>query len=133
MIDTAFPDEQHRPQIGDTFAMHANAALESLIKRLRHGAQELLSAYQKCDPEAYDKLYASINMEALFGKDDQKTECYLSTGQRRERLLYTVAGILDCLVLVKEAGIPSAKQWRTRLKKFLLMNYSWNGMKMARS
>ena len=119
MIDTAFPDDQRRPQIGDTFAMHANAALESLIKRLRHGAQELLLAYQKNDPKACEKLYSSIDMDALFGKDDEKTECYLSTGQRRERLLYTVAAVLDCLALTKTADFPPVQQWRTRLEKIL--------------
>lgn len=31
-IEQAFPDDRHRPQLGDTFALHANAALESLIQ-----------------------------------------------------------------------------------------------------
>lgn len=119
MIDSAFPDDQHRPQIGDTFAMHANAALESLIKRLRHGAQELLLAYQKTDPDAYEKLYASIDVEALFGKNDEKTECYLSTEQRRERLFHTVAAVLDCLVFTKTADLPLVQQWVTWLEKIL--------------
>ncbi|MEZ4645409.1 MAG: hypothetical protein R3E31_22195 [Chloroflexota bacterium] len=35
-IDAAFPDDRRQTQVGDTFALHANAALESLITRLRH-------------------------------------------------------------------------------------------------
>ncbi len=122
MIDTAFPDDQHRPQIGDTFAMHANAALESLIKRLRHGAQEFLFAYREATPEVYKQMHASIDMEALFGEGDEKTECYLSTEQRRERLFDTVAAVLDCLVFIKTTTItvfPPVQQWMTRLEKIL--------------
>ncbi len=122
LIDTAFPDERNRPQIGDTFAMHADAASESLIKRLRHGAQELFLAYREAAPQAYEKLHSSIDMDALFGNGDEKTECYLSTGQRRERLFRAVAGILDCLVFIKamETTIaPPVEQWIVRLEKIL--------------
>ena len=120
LIDIAFPDDRHRPQIGDTFAMHANAALESLIKRLRHGAQDLFFAYHEAAPEAYERLHASIDMEALFGGGDEKTECYLSTGQRRERLFHTVAAVLDCLVFIKMTTIvASVEQWIMRLEKIL--------------
>lgn len=96
--------------------------LESLIKRLRHGVQELLFAYREATPEAYEELHASIDVEALFGKDDEKTECYLSTGQRRERLFRAVAAVLDCLVFAKTAtteNAPSVQQWITRLEKIL--------------
>ncbi len=121
-IDAAFPDERNRPQIGDTFAMHANAASESLIKRLRHSAQELLLAYHETVPQAYEKLLSSIDMDALFGNGDEKTECYLSTEQRWERLLHAVAGVLDCLVFIKAAKTtiaPSVEQWIARLEKIL--------------
>ncbi|MFQ5854795.1 MAG: hypothetical protein ACE5LU_04010, partial [Anaerolineae bacterium] len=41
-IDADFPEERHQPQIGDTFAMRANAAKESLIRLIRHTCQCLL-------------------------------------------------------------------------------------------
>ena len=71
-IDEAFPDDRRQPQIGDTFAMHANAALESLIKRLRHMAQELLLAYQAADPLAYECLAMQVDTVSLFGAHDEK-------------------------------------------------------------
>lgn len=122
LIDIAFPDERTRPQIGDTFAMHANAALESLIKRLRHGTQELFLAYQKAAPKAYEQLYASIDMAGLFGEGAEKTECYLTVEQRRERLLQVVDTILDCLTVIKaETGSasPPVQLWVARLEKIL--------------
>lgn len=76
-IDEAFPDDRGRPQMGDTFALQANAALESLIKRLRHLSQDLLMAYQASDPEGYIRLWAQLDEAALFGPADETTECYL--------------------------------------------------------
>lgn len=120
-IDDAFPDDRTCSQIGDTFAMHANAALESLIKRLRHTTQELLFAYRAADPEAYEKLWSQLDRDTLFGASDEKTECYLSPAQRRERLLATVDAALDCLRLIRQtaAGVPSVQTWIARLEKIL--------------
>ncbi len=67
-------------------------------------------------------MHASIDMEALFGEGDEKTECYLSTGQRRERLFDTVAAVLDCLVFIKTTTttvFPPVQQWMTWLEKIL--------------
>lgn len=38
-IDRDFPEQRTQPQIGDTFALRANAAKESLITLLRHTAR----------------------------------------------------------------------------------------------
>lgn len=119
-IDAAFPNDRTRPQLGDTFAMHANAALESLIKRLRHTTQELLFACQSADPDVYKKLWSHLNETALFGAADERTECYLSSDQRRQRLMATVDATLDCLRLVRQTTIvPSVQIWMARLEKIL--------------
>jgi hypothetical protein len=119
-IDAAFPNDRTRPQLGDTFAMHANAALESLVKRLRHTVQELLRAYQAADADAYARLWPQLDEVALFGNADEKTECYLSTDQWRQRLLATVDAALNCLHLVWQTDvIPTVQTWITRLEKIL--------------
>lgn len=52
-IDADFPEERDKPQIGDTFAMQANAAKESLIRLIRHTCQRLLSTLAAVDPIAH--------------------------------------------------------------------------------
>jgi len=119
-IDEAFPDDRTRPQIGDTFAVHADAALESLNKRLRHSCQRLLVAFQNENPVKYDRLWRQLNVEHIFGAEDEKTEYYLSIEQRQERLLQTLNGIDGCLQLVKTYTISAIVQkWVAVLEKIL--------------
>ena len=119
-IDEAFPDDRRQPQLGDTFAMHANAALESLIKRLRHMAQELLVAYQASDPDAYAQLRLQVDEIALFGASDERTECYLSSQEWRQRLLETLAALLNCQHLIRQTPVsPAVQRWLDRLDKIV--------------
>lgn len=117
-IDAAFPDDRYRPQLGDTFALHANAALESIIKRLRHLTQELLLAFQAADPAAYAQLWAQLDEAALFGPADETTECYLSPQEWHQRLLQSVAAILNCQHYIRQAAVAAPVQrWLDRLDK----------------
>lgn len=119
-IDVAFPNDRNRPQLGDTFAMQANAALETLVKRLRHTVQELLVAYQAADTDKYTQLWSQLDEKALFGHAAEKTECYLSTDQRRQRLLTTVDTVLDCLHCIRQTDVaPAVQIWVVRLEKIL--------------
>ena len=119
-IDEVFPDDRSRPQIGDTFAVHADAALESLNKRLRHSCQNLLAAFQNENRIAYDHLWAALDVDSIFGAEGEKIEYALSIEQRQERLLQTLNGIDDCLQLVKTYSISTAVQkWVAVLKKIL--------------
>jgi len=119
-IDEAFPDDRRQAQLGDTFAMYANAALESLIKRLRHMAQELLVAYQASDPEAYARLRLQVNEATLFGPSHERTEYYLSTQEWRQRLLETVEALLNCQHLLRQSPVsPAVQRELDRLDKIL--------------
>jgi len=119
-IDEAFPDDRTRPQIADTFAVHADAALESLNKRLRHGCQNLLVAFQNENAAAYDRLWTQLKVNDIFGAESEKIEYRLSIEQRQERLLLTLNGISDCLRLVQTTTIPPAVQkWVAVLEKIL--------------
>lgn len=117
-IDQAFPSDHLQPQLGDTFALHANAALESLITRLRHLTQNLLLAYRAADPEAYTRLWSQLNETALFGPADETTECYLSPQEWRQRLLETVATILNCQHFIRQTTVATPVQrWLERFDK----------------
>ena len=117
-IEQAFPDERPSTLIGDTFALHANAALESLIERLRHTTQELLSAYQTDQSAAYKQLWSIMDHDGLFGKEEEKTECYLSTTEWQQRLFNAVAAILNCQHHIRQDEVSASVQlWLDRLDK----------------
>ncbi len=119
-IDMAFPDDHTRPQIADTFAVHANAALESLSKRLRHSCQQLLSALQKDDPTAYDSLWSQLDHEGIFGSVDEKVAYFLSHTQRQQRLLIILNAISVCLQTVRTFSLSDdVKRWVSRLDKII--------------
>ena len=120
-IEATFPQERRRPQLGDTFAMHANAALETLIQRLRHTGQELLLAYREDDPADYARLWTQLDEVALFGLVNEKTESYLSTDQWRQRLLATVSALLNVQHQIRQTDVVSqtVQIWLTRLDKIL--------------
>jgi len=99
-IDQAFPQERLQDQIGDTFALQANAARESLIRLLRHTCQRLLAALQRADPSRADQVRAQLDTGALFGPAHEVGEYRLSPGERAARLHTTVCAALDCAHLV---------------------------------
>lgn len=117
-IDAAFPADRGRPQVGDTFAMLANAALESIIKRLRHTVQQMLIAFQAANPDAYAQLWSQLDEQALFGEKDEMADCYLSTSQWQQRLVNTAESAWTCLHLLQQSSLPPAVLlWTSRLQK----------------
>ena len=74
-IDAQLPAERRRGQIGDTFAVLANAALQGPTRRLRHLCSQLLSLLDKHQPEAYElvisQVEAAFDEGRLFGWDEQ--------------------------------------------------------------
>ena len=101
-IDRDFPEERHKAQIGDTYALRANAATESLIQLLRHSCQRLLRTF---GDEAGDshlvRVKSQLDMEAILGTADETREFRLETEQRRQRLHKTVMAVLDCQALMR--------------------------------
>ena len=66
-IDQDLPAERQQPQIGDTYALRANAAQETLITRLRHTCRSLLGALAAADAAGHTALLADLDPAALFG------------------------------------------------------------------
>jgi len=107
-IDASVEDGHDRVQLGDTFALRANAALESLIQRLRHAAYNLLVSLQEADPALYQRLHPQLDEAALFGFKQEKRDFLLSREEWYARLLLTVQAVSDCLALLSaEASCPA--------------------------
>ena len=128
-IDTAFPDERCQAQIGDTFALHADAAPESRVRLLRHTCQRLLHALQKALPELEPAIRTQLANAALFGTLDEKDEYYLNATDRLARLQTTVLAVRTCAAWVRDqlAALPtpptaardSIETWLAHVNKIL--------------
>lgn len=90
-IDQDFPAEGGQVQIGDTFAMHARAAQEGLVRRLRHTSRCLWREV------GYGPAGAGPAWQAVFGAADEPNWCYLNVRQREARQETTVRGVWQLL------------------------------------
>ncbi len=102
-IDEAYPAERKQGQIGDTFAVLANAALEGPTRRLRHLCSHLLLALDMCLPEAYaavvGQLETTFDEGRLFGWEEQVS--WTDDEIRQIRRQETVLEALACRELVR--------------------------------
>ncbi len=117
-IDAALPEERGGVQIGDTFAMHARAGCEGLVRLLRHTCECLLRAWQDgCAKETQPLLTAS-EREALFGAPEERSEYHLSEAERLTRLRTTLQAItvLEQRVAQRWAECAAEQQAALRLR-----------------
>lgn len=120
-IDATLDDGHEQVQIADTFALRANAALESLLQRLRHSSYQLLQTWQAAEPVAYTAQQPHFDGDALFGLKTEKRDCFLSRDEWRQRLLVMVQAIEDCLALLPAADKcpPSVQLYAQQLHKIM--------------
>lgn len=102
-IDADFPNERLKTQIGDTYALQANAAKESLLRLLRHACQRLLVVFDAADPDRAVQVRAQLDQPALFGLPNEASEYRLTPDERAARLQATVLQALACAHLVRNA------------------------------
>jgi IS5 family transposase len=100
-IDAALPAERQQAQIGDTFALQADAARESLVRLIRHTGQRLLTVLDAASSARGAQVRAQINPVALFGPPHEIGEYRLSRAERATRLQTTVLAALDCAQRVR--------------------------------
>lgn len=74
------PEEAHQPLIGDSFAMRADAAVESRLRRLRHTAQQIVRLLGLLPPALAERARAALQLEseALFGDAEEPSEFRLA-------------------------------------------------------
>ncbi len=116
-IDQDFPEQRHQPQIGDTFALRANAAKESLVELLRHTARLLLHDLEAVAPDSHQRVVAQVDPVTLFGPTDERDDYWLTATEKRQRLTTTVQAIGRCTHAVREelAAHVIAEPARTHL------------------
>ena len=95
-IDADFPDERQHAQVGDTYALRANAAKESLVGLLRHTCKRLLATLHRVDETRAATVRATLDHGALFGAQEERSEFHLTAAERAVRLQTTVRAALDC-------------------------------------
>ena len=121
-IDVAFPEERQQSQVGDTYALRANAAKESLVQLLRHTCKRVLATLRKTDPARATVVRAQLDELALFGVKNERTEFHLTPAERAARLQTTVRAALDCARLVRahlDVPAPLTPEQRTPVLEWL--------------
>jgi hypothetical protein len=88
------PDE-HQVQIGDTYALRANATRENLVPLIRHLCEKILRAGAETLPVPMAFTLRGFEWVALFGVCPEKLEYRLNEAQRAERLQATVLAAMD--------------------------------------
>ena len=88
-IDQDLPTERQQAQIGDTYALRANAARETLIVLVRHTCRRLVTVLAAADVAGPTTVLAAFDQTALFGASAEVKEFRLTTEQRRGRLATT--------------------------------------------
>ena len=131
-IDQDFPSEREQPQVGDTYAMRADAAKESLIRLIRHTCQRMLAQLEAAAAERHQRLNHQLDRVALFGPADEVNEQRLDDAGRQTRLQTTVIAALACARLVRlELDTPplltdteraALRTWLAHLDKILTDN-----------
>jgi hypothetical protein len=89
-----YPDE-HRIQIGDSYALRANAARENLVPLLRHLCEKTLRAAAETLPEPLAYAMRGFDWSALFGVQPEPLEYRLDAAHRATRLQAVVLSALD--------------------------------------
>jgi IS5 family transposase len=128
-IDADFPQERRQAQIGDTYALRANAAKESLVRLIRHTCQCLLTTLAQADPAREAEVKRQLDLAALFGKKGELGEHHLTPEERAARLQTTALAALTCARQVRvqlEQPVPLSpetcapmRQWLERLDKLI--------------
>jgi len=85
-IDEFFPQSRKLSQIGDTYAMIANAAEEELITRLRHTTVCLLREAVETRLTPLAPTVSDFAWHKLFGIPKEKLGCLLNQKERHQRI-----------------------------------------------
>ncbi len=96
-FDQALPEERHSLQIGDTFAMRADAAQETLVALLRHTSRLLLGELEQGAVEHHAALLAQLDLPLLFGPAEEPLVYWLSPDQRQTQRTNTGRGAWQLL------------------------------------
>lgn len=117
-IDGDFPGERGPVQIGDTFAMRADAALEGTVDLLRHTCGCLLRDVEERAPGQYSQVDGVVDRRLLFGPEDEKPGYLMDEIALQARRLHTLQGVWQLRQWVEplRAAWDAALQARVSLR-----------------
>jgi len=125
-IDGYFPHSRNLNQIGDTYAMIAQAAEEDLIRRVRHTVECLLREAVQSIPTQLTMTVSRFGWHLLFGSPQEKRGDLLDKKQRLQRLQDVVLAAHDLcqrfnttLQAYSSQEYPEVRLWVGYLGKIL--------------
>ncbi|MBV5267817.1 MAG: transposase, partial [Burkholderiaceae bacterium] len=125
-IDDFFPQSRKLNQIGDTYAMIANAAEEELISRLRHTADCLLREAKQLKPDHLRLSLAGYAWLNLLGAPNDKQAYLLTKKERQQRIEEVVLAAQElhqrfCISLqaFPSQDFPEIRLWVSYLGKII--------------
>ncbi len=101
-IDRDFPEERAQDQIGDTFALRATAAKESLVNLIRHTARLMLATLEEAAPGCHQRVQVAYDPIALFGPADEPNAYWFTPQEKQQRLSTTVQAVVQCAQAVRD-------------------------------
>jgi len=125
-IQAAYPEERTGAQIGDTYAMHANAAQEDLTPLLYHICKHILGRAIHSLPHELDHAMQGFAWQELFGIYKEPPAFLLSKEERatrQQRLATAALDLLSRLSSMLQAhssqDFPELRLWLGYLQKIL--------------
>ena len=137
-IDQQFPEDRQQAQLGDTFAVRANAAREELGDLLAHTCRATLRALAKVRPALAEPLAQQLQVPALFSVDTDPHGFRLPRAEQAARLQargeaaqacaqWVTTALQAAPALAAEAQQP-VRLWLTRLEKVLADNFAFTAL-----
>jgi IS5 family transposase len=134
-IDQAFPEERQMAQLGDTFAVRAQAARENLGDLIQHTCRLALRALQRGAPALKAEIAGQLQAPGLFGAEQNPHAFRLTLTERARRMQTRVEAAQACArwVTTTLATLPdlapearhAVTVWLTRLEKILADEFTF--------
>ena len=125
-IDEYFPHSRTLNQIGDTYAMIAQAAEEDLIRRVRHTVECLLREAVESMPGPLSATVSRFGWHLLFGAPKEKQRYLLDKKERQRRIEEVVLAAQELyqrfsatLRMFPSQEYPEVRLWVSYLGKIL--------------
>jgi hypothetical protein len=115
-VEQYFPQERQAIQVGDTYAMLANAADEGLVRRIRHVCLRLTMELRDSFPNKFESHLQGFDWCGLYGAKPEKSDGLIDKPTRAQRLERTVLAALDFRQRVGDLLAPYDKKQYTLLR-----------------
>jgi len=112
-----FPQAKTDTQIGDTYAMEANAATHGVVEMLRKLSLRLLESWKETDADL--SLLRGFDWVALFGLFPEKHPGRMNKKERAERLQKTVLAVQELNQRLSPKAKPSTQLWLDYIQKVI--------------